>query len=289
MRSRVAIAALTVVLLVAAAVASYFLERVEPQVTVEVAPPVQPVVVATPPPPRVAPPPAVAVAVPEVPEAPVVPSAVEEELPGPAQITHLAAASSTALRSACRKAVDACAERFPPWFSTSVTIDLDLEQHGEGSRIARAYTAAKSNGPASFVSCVGDALSNSDVPDLPIESAQMMVRCLPYTPQRTVFPSAHRVRDLLAKCLPTLPESDEVSVSFDVVNEGNVLKTGPLTLSGTGDVDAYARRCLELGLETRVPVSAGEAPVALPHIRLTATRRGGKYGSEFSYPPTKRD
>lgn len=75
----------------------------------------------------------------------------------------------------------------------------------------------------------------------------MMVRCLPYTPQRTVFPSAHRVRDLLAKCLPTLPESDEVSVSFDVVNEGNVLKAGPLTLSGTGDVDAYARRCLELG------------------------------------------
>lgn len=185
--------------------------------------------------------------------------------------------------------MDSCAERFPPWFSAAVTIDLDLEKHGAGSRIARAHADSKNNGPVQYFVCVSDTLSNSDVPDLPIDAAQMMVRCMPYAPARAVFPSAHRVRDLLAKCLPTLPESDEVSVSFDVVNEGNVLKTGPLTLSGTGDVDAYARRCLELGLETRVPVSAGEAPVALPHIRLTATRRGGKYGSEFSYPPTKRD
>lgn len=268
------------VLVAAALVASYLLERVEAP-----APVVEPRVVerAEPPPPPAAPAPVAERAV-EAPEVAVPDEAAKptEAPTEPPSVPFLVAQGSQALRAVCQDALDSCAARYPPWFSSSVATELELERSGTGSRIVRAHLGAQKNGPPAFLNCVADALSGGELSDLALDADQQMVRCLPRAPKNTAFPSATKFRDDLKRCLPRMPEG-EVTARYDVVNDRGTLRTGDVTFEGLGEVDAYARRCLELGFEAKVSVSPNEVPRVLPSMTLTVSEGGRKVSNSVSF------
>lgn len=284
MRMRVAaVVFLLAGLIIAALVSSYLLERVETPRAV----PEPPVALVTPaPPPRIEAPQRTAAtpdaAVAMISDAGRTPA---KEFPSadPVNVPFYVGPGQASLQSACQDAVERCALKFPPWFASTLTTELELERRGAGSRIARAHP--QKNGPPAFLQCVAETLTDADLPSVPLENDQLMVRCAPRTSKtKTLFPSSAKFRDELERCLPKFPEG-EATVKFSIVNDDGVIKTSAFTFSGLDDLDAYARKCLELGLETRVVASPGELPDALPNVTLSVSDGGKKTSNSFSFRP----
>lgn len=277
MRVRVAaVVSIVAVMIVAAIIASYFLERVEvPHTVVEPAAPVvveRPVVK-----------PAVVFHVVDsgvVAPPPTAPRVEEVETPG---VTALVAPGSAALRKLCQDAVDTCARQHRSWYPSPVVTELELVRKGAGSRVVAAHASvSKKQGPPAFINCISDALMGGEIADLALEAEAQMARCLPRSPKSgTVFPDGAKFRDVLKGCLPRLPES-ELTVEFMVLNDNGTLRNSDLQFIGF-EPDAYARRCIEVGLEAKVSVLGGDAPVMTPRVSLSVSESGGKVSNSYSF------
>ncbi|MGV3622489.1 MAG: hypothetical protein ACO1OB_16845 [Archangium sp.] len=280
MRPRVvAVVSLVGVLVAGALIASYFLERVEqPKTVVEPAPPV-----AEPPRPIVRLAPAVVVDSGVVVEREATPAPTpSREIESPA-VTMLSAPTSQALRKLCQEAVDTCSQRHRAWYPSSLTTELELEREGSRSRVVAAHPAnSRHQGPRTLLTCITDALKGAALGDLPLEADQAMVRCLPRVPKSdAAFADGARFRDVVKKCLPSVPDQ-KLTVEFEVVNDEGTLRNGALKFSGF-EPDAWARRCIEVGLEASVAVSPDEAPTTTPRVSLSMSEGGSKVSSSYSF------
>lgn len=202
-------------------------------------------------------------------------------------VPALTASRSTALSNACSNAVDTCAEKFQPWFSTEASMALTLEANGSGSRaVASRFTGdPRSSGPTKFYDCVRDTMQTAEFDDLPLNGRQRFVSCPLHLSVRTktAFPTGLAFRDAVTKCVPQVP--DQASAVFDVEMEDGVLRTSDFAFEGFGNIDAHTRNCLESALAKKVTLGADDAIDKLPRFRLTISKGGSTYSTGSSPRP----
>lgn len=163
------------------------------------------------------------------------------------------------LNAACEAAITRCQTEAPVWLKG----DLDPLKH---LRLARTASGVEVQGLArkgvrtALERCAERALAGTRVEGVALNAPMADYDCrLELGPPTTRLPSTGQVKELLNKCLPGGIKG-ELTVGYAAAPSAGAVAIDGVEVTGSEPLDAYAQRCIQLGLERRIPFGADEGP-----------------------------